>query len=284
MEDAESAIGCRSGGPTHGEGRIMTKRARHWSLARVVSKRPSAAAVWLALCDMATARGSPVVTPTRAQLHKMTGKNKKTVSAALTTLEEAGWIERFHVPVSKAGKRSATLLRIVLRHKGGPAPRTANQKTVRCRGRSATPTGQSVKRPRQGDKRSGRSAPHTVQDAVEGVQRPKDKGRSTPQDFPSERGGGPPSSPPTLRCGGAEGTPLQAQGLVEGVDQHVHLPSQTAARKIVAGVGGPADGRQTADTIDEIIAMIGTESPGDPDEPSAPTDGRTAANAGNGGD
>ncbi len=271
----------------------MTKRARHWSLARVVSKRPSAAAVWLALCDMATARGSPVVTPTRAHLREMTGRNEKTISAALTTLEEAGWIERFHVPVNNAGKRTATLLRIVLRHKGRSAPRTANQKGVPRRGRSATPTGQSVRRPRQSDKRSGRSTPPTESVAVEGVQRPKGRGRSTPFDFPSERRGAPPSPPPALRCGGAEGTPPQAQGSAEGVDQHVHLPGRSAARKTDAGVGGPADGRRMPDTassdtvvdnIDDIIAMIGTDSPDDPDGLSAPLDSRTRANAGDGGD
>ena len=97
-------------------------------------------------------------------------------------------------------------------------------------------------------------------------------------------GGAPPSPRPPLRCGGAEGTPLQAQGLVEGVDQLVYLPDRSAARNTVAGVGGSADGRQTADTIDEIIATIGSESPGDPEGPSAPTDGRMVANTGEGGD
>ena len=103
----------------------MKRRGPQWTIGQVYGKRPSALAVWTALCDMADERGSSVLTPTRVQLAELTGiKRHKTISAALTTLEAAGWVDRVHVPVSEHGKRTATLLRIVLRRRGRSAPLT----------------------------------------------------------------------------------------------------------------------------------------------------------------
>jgi len=79
--------------------------------------------VWLALTDLADARGSAVVTPTRGQLAALTGiRRHKSISQVLTTLEKAGWIDRMHVPVIVGGKRAATLLRIILRRRGRKTP------------------------------------------------------------------------------------------------------------------------------------------------------------------
>ena len=91
-------------------------RRKPWSLAKLHRACHSAPVVWLALQELADARGSARVTPTRAELCKLTGIRKPdTVSKALTALRKAAWIEIDHVPVSKAGKRTATLLRVVLR-------------------------------------------------------------------------------------------------------------------------------------------------------------------------
>jgi hypothetical protein len=84
-------------------------------------------------------------------LAEITGiTREKTISTALSALEQAGWIERVHVPVTVGGKRTATLLRITL-----------------CR--------------------MGRNLPHTVTPTVRGGKRPKGRGQKTPQDSLSER-------------------------------------------------------------------------------------------------
>lgn len=84
----------------------------------------------MALWCIAAANGSRMVTPTREQLSKLTGiRRHKTISDALSALEQAAWIARTHVPVTEGGLQTATLLRIVLlrdagalRHKGRNAP------------------------------------------------------------------------------------------------------------------------------------------------------------------
>jgi hypothetical protein len=104
---------------TRGAGKCGSKRWRRrapCSLARLVRTCRSAPAVWVALCDMADARGSTIVTPTRLDIAEATGIARvATISAALSALECCGWLERCHVPVDDAGCRRATLLRIVLR-------------------------------------------------------------------------------------------------------------------------------------------------------------------------
>ena len=111
------------------------QRARPWSLARVARACRSAPVVWLALNNLADARRSAVVTPTRANIADAGGlRSAKTVSAALTILEAAGWIERVHVPVTIGGKRAATLLRIMLRRRGRKTTHTARAR----RGRKTT--------------------------------------------------------------------------------------------------------------------------------------------------
>ena len=105
----------------HGHARVVEFGPRAQAVIRPFLKpdlEASAAAVWLALCDLSAARRSSVVTPTRAQVSSMTGLRLRTVSNSLTTLEKAGWIDRAHIPVTNEGKRTATLLRIVLLRKG----------------------------------------------------------------------------------------------------------------------------------------------------------------------
>ncbi|MFA7279139.1 MAG: hypothetical protein WC100_03495 [Sterolibacterium sp.] len=73
-----------------------------------------APAVWLALQQIANERGSPTVTPTRAQLVKLSGVNRvATISDCLSVLELAGWIDRKLMPVNNNGKM-VRMLRIKL--------------------------------------------------------------------------------------------------------------------------------------------------------------------------
>lgn len=151
--------------------RKARRRRTPWTLARLVRRFRSAPAVWLALLDLADARGSKIVTPTRPELAEATGiARMKTISAALTALECAGWIERVHVPVRDGGQVTALLLRIVLR-------------------------------------RMGQQTPHTKRHAVRGEKRPKGKGRKTPHDFPTERGAPTAPAPLGLSAGAGAAAP-----------------------------------------------------------------------------
>jgi hypothetical protein len=97
-----------------------------------------------------SSQGRSIVTPTRESIGKAAGIDReKTISAALTALESAGWIDRVHVPVHIGGKQTATLLRITLH-------------------------------------RRGRKTPLTEHNPVEGGKRPKGRGRKTPQDSSKE--------------------------------------------------------------------------------------------------
>ena len=88
-------------------------KRRPWTLARLWRENAPAVCVWQALELLAA--GKSVVTPTREIISKAAGIHRlPTISAALTTLEAAGWISRAHVPVTVGGKQTATLLRIVL--------------------------------------------------------------------------------------------------------------------------------------------------------------------------
>lgn len=92
---------------------------RPWPLAQLWRANRAAPCVYLALDSLANGQ---VVTPTRAVLSAATGIARlKTISAALSSLEKAGWIERVHVPVGGGAER-ATLLRIILCRKGLRAP------------------------------------------------------------------------------------------------------------------------------------------------------------------
>jgi hypothetical protein len=96
-----------------------TTRRRPWSLARIWRTHRAALYVY---CALESSSKSAVTTPTRAALAKLTGISRlKTISAALTVLEQAGWIERVHVPVVSAGQR-ATLLRVILKFTGRALP------------------------------------------------------------------------------------------------------------------------------------------------------------------
>ena len=153
-------------------------RVRVWPIAKVYAERPCALAVWLALDDLRTERGTSVVTPTRAVLSARSGANEKSVSAALTLLASAGWIDRVHIPVLTGDARTATLLRIVLRRKGRRVRKIAPQR--------------------------GRSTPYQARGAVEGVQRPiregSREGVQGPKTFLKERGAVP-AAAPSSNCG-----------------------------------------------------------------------------------
>lgn len=113
------------------------RRAKPWPLAKVFAKSPTALAVWFALLEDAEARRSTVVTPTRDELALAVGtKRLKTISMTLTLLERAGWISRSHVPVSRGGQRTATLLRIAICRRGRW---TAPYGTRRRKGRYTAP-------------------------------------------------------------------------------------------------------------------------------------------------
>jgi hypothetical protein len=110
----------RAGKPRRGVApRPSPARARRrapWPLRRVFRECRSAPTIWLALLDLAGERA--IVTPTRAMLAAASGiKRYPTISAALTVLERAGWIERVHVPRLANSRQRATLLRIVLRRR-----------------------------------------------------------------------------------------------------------------------------------------------------------------------
>lgn len=94
-------------------------RRRPWSLARLWRTNRAALCVY---CALESSGKTSVTTPTRESLAKLTGiARKKSISAALTALEQAGWIERVHVPVVDGAHR-ATLLRVILKHKGRVLP------------------------------------------------------------------------------------------------------------------------------------------------------------------
>jgi len=118
------------------------KRKPAWPLSKVVAVCRSAPAVWLALQNISEERRTHIVTPTRTDLSQRSGVARaNTISRALSTLEEAGWLEREHVPVFEGAQRVATLLRIILRKQQIP-PHTkpsavGNRK--RCRGMPQNP-------------------------------------------------------------------------------------------------------------------------------------------------
>ena len=148
------------------------KSQRQWLLARVTKACRSAPAIWMALEQMSVERGSPVITPTRKELSELSGIPRvKTISRALTVLEDGGWISRAYVPISKGNVRCATLLRITL-----------------CR--------------------RGRKTPLTATSAVEGAKRPNSRGRKTPQS-PTGKGCGLNGPAPSLSVGSVPSRLLQ---------------------------------------------------------------------------
>jgi hypothetical protein len=122
--------------------KVRRKRRPAWPLSKVVAVCRSAPAVWLALQNISEERRTHIVTPTRTDLSQRCGVARaNTISRALSTLEEAGWLEREHVPVFEGAQRVATLLRIVLR-KQQISPHTkpiavGNRK--RCKGMPQNP-------------------------------------------------------------------------------------------------------------------------------------------------
>lgn len=140
---------------------------RIWSLAKVTKKCRSAPAVWLALNEKAAEKGSRMVTPSRKQLAKMSGIERvKTISQALGVLENAGWINRSHVPVYEAGRRCGTYLVITILL-------------------------------------TGQHAPHKCATHLRGGSRPSIKGRKTPH--PPTEGGGPNGPALSLPVGSGPG-------------------------------------------------------------------------------
>lgn len=119
-----------------------------WTLQQVWSACPSAVPVWVELNEMAARRGSAVVTPTRQALADATGIAVKTVSAALTTLDKAGWIERQQVQMGGPNGWSS-MLRIVLRRSLSRVS-TAHKKSGGRRSRSRVATAVGPVDPVQG--------------------------------------------------------------------------------------------------------------------------------------
>ncbi len=96
---------------------VKRRQPKPWPLAKVYAECRAAPVVWLALWDMATERGAPLVFPTREGLAKDTGITRlPTITAALKALADAHWIDRIHVRVPRAGSGIATCLRVILRY------------------------------------------------------------------------------------------------------------------------------------------------------------------------
>lgn len=92
---------------------MKRKRRTAWPVWKLVKENRSAPAVWLALLELAN--GRKIVTPTREQIAHAAGISRRpTVSAALTTLADGGWIDRMYKPVFQGGRQTATLLRIAM--------------------------------------------------------------------------------------------------------------------------------------------------------------------------
>lgn len=137
--------------------RTAKPRPKMATLAELRASCREAPVIWLALCEMAVERGANLVTPSRELLSKRTGiKRMKTISAALTALELAGWIQRKHVPVKQGGKQLATLILVVLN-------RVPQRDTVQSNHR-------------------GRKTPRMAKTTIEGEKRPSTLGRKSPQD------------------------------------------------------------------------------------------------------
>ncbi len=82
----------------------------------IIRSGRTAALLWLALEEIAQAKGSVYITPTRAILADLTGIERlPTISHALTVLHNAGWIEARVIPKFENGVRTASFLSIVLR-------------------------------------------------------------------------------------------------------------------------------------------------------------------------
>jgi len=142
-------------------GKPVKARPKLATLAELRTACRDAPVVWLALCEMAAERGSNYVTPTREKLSERTGIARlKTISAALTALHQAGWIQRKHTPVSAGGQQTATLLSIILRR---------------------VPSSGTSDRPYR-----GRKTPRTYKTHVEREIGPIARGRKTPQESSKE--------------------------------------------------------------------------------------------------
>ena len=273
-------------------------RRRAKPLAELVTNCPSAAAVWIALSDLAADRGSSVVTPTRAQLRTLTGLTLKTISRALTSLETAGWLDRVHVLRENSGAL-VTLLRIVLRRKRTTPTATATAATTSRSSSGSNRNGLST--PAMTTRRSGPTAPATeinVGDdctrykttstklgfrtlgkithhryrysgpategnAVAGVDGPKGRGRKTPSDSSFGReGGAPPGPPPSLTLGFGPRTPPQEQRLGEELEDDYFNADFDCEH--------PPSTEISAE-LQSILDSIGADAdpPGDPAEPEA---------------
>lgn len=93
------------------------KGRRQWSLAKVTKECRSAPIVWVALEQLATEKGTRVVTPTRKDICKLSGiRDVKTITLALNTLEHARWLDRGHFPAYRDNGDRVTLLKLILRY------------------------------------------------------------------------------------------------------------------------------------------------------------------------
>lgn len=129
--------------------RPVKRRPKPWPIVKLYGECRAAPVVWLTLCDMAADRGSPVVTPTREQIAQATGiKKLATVSAGLTALHKAAWLDREHVPITQAGRQVATMLRLVLRRVAGAHSRSA-RKTASTAQTSVAPEKRLIARGRK---------------------------------------------------------------------------------------------------------------------------------------
>jgi hypothetical protein len=114
---------------------MKRRRIKLWSLARLHTECPAATAVWMALDEMRTAKGSAMLTPTREDIAAATGIGRlRTISTALTTLDSAGWIERHTVTRPGRAGGVVKLMRIIVSRKGQNSTHTG-ARSVRVKNR-----------------------------------------------------------------------------------------------------------------------------------------------------
>ena len=117
------------------------KSQRQWSISKVTKACRSAPAVWLALEQLAAEKGTHVVCPKRKLLCKLGGiRDVKTITLALNTLEESGWLNRGHFEAYRDDGSRVTLLKLVLLYKtqktgaiGAPSIRPKKRIKVKTR-------------------------------------------------------------------------------------------------------------------------------------------------------
>ncbi len=199
-------------------------RPQPWHRREIVAVCPSAVIVFDALREIAERRNKRSFGVSRRQLVDLTGLGRKTISKGLSTLAEAGWIARKHIPRSNEAGPMATLIRVTLTH--GTPPRLLRPRNSATQsGRSSAPTEANGKTLIE-----GLSTPPTANEGDQGQNGLRRKGRSSTQSSPTEKSG-PRAAPPSLCYGGPPGGPQELRRLksADGVISTAEDPGDAIA-------------------------------------------------------